>query len=50
VGGASIPYLMGLVADSSSTAMSYAIPAFCFLIVAWYGFSGYKVKTGATNK
>lgn len=44
VGGALMPYFMGLVADKYSTAISYIIPLFCFIVVAWYGWRGYKVK------
>lgn len=43
VGGAIMPYLMGLVADNYSTALSYAIPLACFIIVAWFGWKGYRV-------
>lgn len=42
VGGAIMPYAMGWMADQYSTAIAYAIPAFCFLVVAWYGWKGYK--------
>lgn len=45
VGGAMVPYLMGLLADNKSTAFAYLVPMVCFLIVAWYGWRGYKVKT-----
>jgi len=48
VGGALMPYLMGLVAEKYSTAISYFIPAICFIVVAWYGWSGYKINS--TNK
>jgi FHS family L-fucose permease-like MFS transporter len=44
VGGALMPYVMGLMADKSSTSFSYLVPLFCFLIVAWYGWKGYKVQ------
>ncbi len=47
VGGAIMPFVMGTVATTYSTAISYIIPVFCFVIVAWYGFSGYKVRTNA---
>ncbi|MDB5110401.1 MAG: L-fucose:H+ symporter permease [Mucilaginibacter sp.] len=46
VGGALMPVAMGLLADSYSTSVSYTIPLFCFLIVAWYGWKGYRVKDG----
>ena len=45
VGGAIMPYIMGRVAESYSTAFSYFIPAVCFVFVAWYGWKGYKVKS-----
>lgn len=40
VGGAAIPPLMGRVADLSSVAISYAVPALCFvgvMLYAWFG-------------
>ncbi len=43
VGGAIVPPLMGLLADRSSTAVSYLIPAACFAVVAWYGRYGYQI-------
>ena len=43
VGGAIVPYFMGLLADRSSTAVSYLIPAACFAVVAWYGRYGYQL-------
>ncbi|MDE3183356.1 MAG: L-fucose:H+ symporter permease [Bacteroidota bacterium] len=45
VGGAIMPYLMGLAAEKYSTAVSYFIPAICFVVVAWYGWSGYKINS-----
>jgi len=44
VGGAVMPYLMGRAAEIYSTAIAYTIPVFCFAIVAWYGWEGYKTK------
>lgn len=43
VGGALMPFIMGLLAEKS-TAQSYIVPLFCFVIVAWYGWKGYKIK------
>ncbi|MGN6250137.1 MAG: sugar MFS transporter [Ginsengibacter sp.] len=43
VGGAVMPYLMGLVAESYSTAFSYSVPLLCFIVVAWYGWKGYRI-------
>lgn len=42
VGGALMPYFMGLIADVQSTAMAYVIPMFCFLVVFYYGWRGYQ--------
>ncbi len=42
VGGAIIPPLMGLIADYQGIQQSFLIPALCFAVVAFYGFSGYK--------
>jgi FHS family L-fucose permease-like MFS transporter len=44
-----MPYLMGLVAEKYSTSFSYFIPVICFVVVAWYGWSGYKIKDSPTN-
>lgn len=44
VGGALMPYLMGRVAENYSTAISYSVPVICFVIVAWYGWRGYKIE------
>jgi FHS family L-fucose permease-like MFS transporter len=42
VGGASVPYVMGIVTEWQSLAISYGIPAFCFVIVFFYGWRGYR--------
>ncbi|CAL1516968.1 sugar MFS transporter [Chitinophaga sp. MM2321] len=42
VGGASVPYLMGLVTEWQSTAISYGIPMICFMVVFYYGWRGYR--------
>ena len=44
VGGALIPYAMGALAEKT-TATAYIIPLGCFVIVAWYGWKGYKLKS-----
>jgi len=51
VGGAVVPYVMGLLADRYSTAISYVIPMGCFVIVAWYGWKGYNrgIEPGGQN-
>jgi len=40
-GGAFMPYVMGMLSEKN-TAHAYIIPLFCFVIVAWYGWKGYK--------
>jgi FHS family L-fucose permease-like MFS transporter len=45
VGGACMPFVMGLVAERYSTAISYLVPMLCFINVAWYGWKGYKVRS-----
>ena len=42
-GGAFMPYFMGLLA-TPVTAHAYIIPLFCFVVVAWYGWRGYKTR------
>lgn len=44
VGGAVMPFVMGLLAENG-TAQSYIVPLLCFIIVAWYGWRGYRVKS-----
>jgi MFS transporter, FHS family, L-fucose permease len=44
VGGAIMPFLMGLLAENTSWPTSYLIPLVCFIVVAWYGWTGYKQK------
>jgi len=43
VGGALMPYFMGLLSENG-TATAYIIPLLCFIVVAWYGWKGYKIK------
>ncbi|HLK28780.1 MAG TPA: L-fucose:H+ symporter permease [Puia sp.] len=45
VGGAVLPPLLGIIADRTNNIQyGYVVPLICFVIVAWYGWSGYKVK------
>jgi FHS family L-fucose permease-like MFS transporter len=44
VGGALVPYVMGLMADQYSTPVSYLVPLMCFVVVFFYGLRGYKVN------
>jgi FHS family L-fucose permease-like MFS transporter len=42
VGGALMPYIMGVVVEKESIAMSYSVPLVCFAVVFYYGWKGYK--------
>lgn len=43
VGGALVPYVMGMLSEGS-TANAYIVPLICFVVVAWFGWRGYKIK------
>ncbi|HRE66901.1 MAG TPA: L-fucose:H+ symporter permease [Cyclobacteriaceae bacterium] len=46
VGGAIVPPVMGIIADETHTIqLAFILPVLCFLIVAYYGWSGYKTKS-----
>ena len=49
VGGAILPPVMGLIADSIGIQISFLLPSLCFLVVAYYGISGYKIKTATAS-
>ncbi len=42
-GGAIIPLLMGLAADTFGIKLAFLIPILPYLYLSFYGFSGYKV-------
>jgi FHS family L-fucose permease-like MFS transporter len=44
VGGAVIPYLIGVLADKTSIQGSFIIPIICYLYIAYYGLWGSKPK------
>lgn len=45
VGGAIVPPVMGLIADEThSIQLAFVLPMLCFLVVTYYGWSGYKIK------
>lgn len=49
VGGALIPPIQGLIADSSvGLHYSFLITLVCFLYIAWYGWKGYQKGSPAT--
>lgn len=47
VGGAILPPIMGVIADSTQIQHAILIPAVCFAFVAFYGFSGYRQQKEA---
>jgi MFS transporter, FHS family, L-fucose permease len=46
VGGAIFPYIMGSIIDLSGDKIQpgYVVPLLCFLVIIYFGWSGYKVK------
>jgi FHS family L-fucose permease-like MFS transporter len=44
LGGAILPVIMGMVADSFGIHMSFIVPVFSYIYIAFYGMYGYKPK------
>jgi MFS transporter, FHS family, L-fucose permease len=46
VGGAIFPYLMGTIIDmyGDNIQVGYIVPLVCFLVIIYFGISGYKIK------
>ena len=44
VGGALVPFIMGSIAQSYSTPVSYIVPLICFVVILYFGLKGYKPK------
>ncbi|MFM2288088.1 MAG: symporter permease [Pseudomonadota bacterium] len=44
VGGALLPWCMGWIGDHASMALAYLLPAACFVVVAWYGAFGQRLR------
>ncbi len=44
VGGAVIPPIMGYIADNIAYTWAFIVPAICYLYIAWYAFSGNKIR------
>jgi MFS transporter, FHS family, L-fucose permease len=45
VGGALLPPLFGFISDAThNIQLGYVVPLVCFIVIAIFGFSGYKVK------
>lgn len=48
VGGAIIPPVMGLIADiTHHIQLAFILPLLCFLVVAYYGWKGYEIKSAS---
>ena len=43
VGGAILPVLQGVLADSIGIHMAFIMPAICYLYIVYYGFIGSRV-------
>lgn len=45
VGGAIFPLILGKIADlTNNIQFGYMVPLVCFVVVAWFGIYGYKIK------
>ena len=42
LGGALVPLLQGVAADSYGVHLSFIVPVFCYIYIAFYGINGYK--------
>lgn len=47
VGGAALPPIVGAVSDTAGIQTCFWLPAICFLVVMYYGLSGYKIREAA---
>ena len=46
VGGAVMPRIFGLISDTTKNIqLGYIVPLVCFVVVAYFGWRGYKVKS-----
>jgi FHS family L-fucose permease-like MFS transporter len=45
VGGAVVPYIQGLLADSMGLHQAFVIPLACYAYIVYYGLSGSKVRS-----
>ena len=50
VGGALVPLVMGVLAQSKSTSFSYIVPLICFVFVLLFAVYGYKIKTDSKKE
>jgi FHS family L-fucose permease-like MFS transporter len=45
VGGAVVPYLLGVLADRIGLQYAFALPLLCYAYIVFYGLSGSKIRT-----
>ncbi|RYF82505.1 MAG: L-fucose:H+ symporter permease [Chitinophagaceae bacterium] len=45
VGGALIPLALGYISSEVNIQVAYAVPLVCFVVIFFYGWKGYQVKT-----
>jgi FHS family L-fucose permease-like MFS transporter len=50
VGGALLPMLQGVLADSIGIHTAFIMPAICYLYIVFYGFSGSKVIASPASR
>lgn len=50
VGGAIVPPIMGLLADSYGVRTAFFVPCLCFLAVAYFGMQGFKVRRPSSSQ
>ena len=50
VGGAVLPRIFGYISDATGNIQyGYVVPLFCFVVVAFFGFKGHRVKVKAED-
>ncbi|MFM7839639.1 MAG: glucose/galactose MFS transporter, partial [Chitinophagaceae bacterium] len=50
VGGAVFPLVMGFISDATgSMQKAYIVPLLCFVVVAYYGWRGHRIKIPVTS-
>ena len=49
VGGAIVPLALGYIARNVNMQMAYIVPLLCFIVVGWFGFTGYRVRNMSTS-
>ena len=48
LGGAILPLFQGMVADSFGVHLSFVVPVFSYIYIAFYGINGYKSYKSAS--